>query len=138
MAAASRGRFESWLGTRADDDVLRTLFAVMLTATVSVVALDYQALTETMLERHSAEPGIAPGVTPQAEPLPEPDGDKGRRAPPRQPDEQLKKTMAFDLRSEGRLIATGTITPGTAKTFADEVEKRGGYVKTVVLHSPGG
>ena len=28
--------------------------------------------------------------------------------------------------------------PGTAKAFADEIDKRGGYVKTVVLHSPGG
>ncbi len=35
-------------------------------------------------------------------------------------------------------IATGTIMPGTAKAFADEIDKRGGYVKTVALHSPGG
>jgi hypothetical protein len=28
--------------------------------------------------------------------------------------------------------------PGTAKAFADEVEKRGSYIKTVVLQSPGG
>jgi hypothetical protein len=30
------------------------------------------------------------------------------------------------------------IEPGTAKIFAEEIEKRGSYVKTVVLHSPGG
>ena len=35
-------------------------------------------------------------------------------------------------------MATGTIMPGTAKAFADEIDKRGAYVKTVVLHSPGG
>ncbi len=46
--------------------------------------------------------------------------------------------MTFDLRADGRLIATGTITPGTAAAFAGEIDKRGGYVKTVVLHSPGG
>jgi hypothetical protein len=28
--------------------------------------------------------------------------------------------------------------PGTAKRLADEIDKRGAYVKTVVLHSPGG
>ena len=46
--------------------------------------------------------------------------------------------MTFDLQADGRLMATGTIMPGTAKAFAAEVDKRGGYVKTVVLHSPGG
>ena len=46
--------------------------------------------------------------------------------------------MTFELVGDGRLIATGTIVPGTADAFAAEVEKRGGYVKTVVLHSPGG
>jgi hypothetical protein len=46
--------------------------------------------------------------------------------------------MSFDLRADGRLLATGTIRPGTAKVFAAEIEKRGSYVKTVVLHSPGG
>src|SRR3954452_6892588 len=46
--------------------------------------------------------------------------------------------MSFDLRADGRLMATGTIRPGTAKVFAAELEKRGNYVKTVLLHSPGG
>ena len=46
--------------------------------------------------------------------------------------------MSFDLQSGGRLVATGTIVPGSAKAFAAEVDKRGDYVKTVVLHSPGG
>jgi hypothetical protein len=46
--------------------------------------------------------------------------------------------MSFDLRAAGRLMATGTIRPGTAKVFAAEIEKHGNYVKTVVLHSPGG
>jgi len=46
--------------------------------------------------------------------------------------------MTFDLTGDGRLMATGTIWPGTAETFAAEVAKRGSYVKTVVLQSPGG
>ena len=51
---------------------------------------------------------------------------------------RLASAMSFDLLGDGRLIATGTIRPGTAKIFAAEIEKRGSYVKSVVLHSPGG
>ena len=46
--------------------------------------------------------------------------------------------MTFDLQGDGRLLAVGTIVPGTGQAFAAELKKRGGYVKTVVLHSPGG
>ena len=138
MAVLSRDRLDHGLGARADDDVLRALFGIMLTATVSVLALDYQTLTNAAVEQHTALPVPAPGVTPSAEPLPQPEGDKGRPAPLRQPDARLQSVMSFDLQADGRLLATGTIMPGTAKTFADEVGKRGGYVKTVVLHSPGG
>ena len=35
-------------------------------------------------------------------------------------------------------MATGTITPGISEAFAAEVAKRGDYIKTVVLNSPGG
>ena len=58
--------------------------------------------------------------------------------PLRRPDGALADKMKFELVGEGRLHATGTIQPGTAKIFAAEIEKRGGYIKTVVLHSPGG
>jgi hypothetical protein len=46
--------------------------------------------------------------------------------------------MTFELVGGGRLLATGTITPGTSKAFASEIERRGDYIKTVVLDSPGG
>ena len=46
--------------------------------------------------------------------------------------------MTFDLLGDGKLMATGMITPGTGETFKAEVEKRGGYIKTVVLNSTGG
>ena len=61
-----------------------------------------------------------------------------KRGVPQRGDERLRAAMAFDLVGDGRLIAVGTIRPGTAKAFAAEIAKRGGYVKTVVLHSPGG
>jgi hypothetical protein len=63
------------------------------------------------------------------------DGDEG---PPRKADGALKERMTFDLAENGRLIVKGRIDPGTAESFAAEVKKRGSYIKTVVLSSPGG
>jgi hypothetical protein len=129
-------RLTAWLHGRPDDDVLQLLFGVMLTATVAVVAFDYTQLSEAKL----AEDTTAPAITgPSAQPLPPArrDGEE-KRAAPASADEKLKSAMSFDLQGDGRLVATGTIEPGTAEAFAAEVGKRGGYVKTVVLHSPGG
>jgi hypothetical protein len=67
-----------------------------------------------------------------------PNNKQGSRAPLWQPDPRLQKAMSFDLQGDGRLVAAGTIMPGAAKAFADEVDKRGSYVKTIVLDSPGG
>src|SRR5260221_14791199 len=66
-----------------------------------------------------------------------PGGDK-RLMPLPQPDGAMAKPMTFELVSGGKLMATGTITPGISQSFAAEVGKRGDYVKTVVLSSPGG
>jgi hypothetical protein len=64
-------------------------------------------------------------------------GDK-RLVPLPQPDGATAQPMTFELVSGGKLMATGTITPGISQSFAAEVGKRGDYVKTVVLNSPGG
>jgi hypothetical protein len=53
-------------------------------------------------------------------------------------DAALQKPMTLELVSDGRLEAFGAITPGTAERFAQEIARRGDYVKTVVLNSPGG
>ena len=66
-----------------------------------------------------------------------PGGDK-RLVPLPQPDGAMAKPMTFELVSGGKLMATGTITPGMSEAFAAEVGKRGDYIKTVVLNSPGG
>jgi hypothetical protein len=66
-----------------------------------------------------------------------PGGDK-RLAPLPQPDGAMAKPMTFELVGAGKLMATGTITPGISEAFAAEVGKRGDYIKTVVLNSPGG
>jgi hypothetical protein len=66
-----------------------------------------------------------------------PGGDK-RLMPLPQPDGAMAGPMTFELVSGGKLMATGTITPGISQAFAAEVGKRGDYVKAVVLNSPGG
>jgi hypothetical protein len=65
-------------------------------------------------------------------------GSDKRLMPLPQPDGVLAKPMTFELVGGGRLMATGTITPGISEAFAAEVDKRSDYIKTVVLNSPGG
>ena len=104
-----------WLAAPADDLVLRALFGAMLAATAAVLYVDYHDFSAAQEARARAAPASEPSPT----------ADKGAK-------------MTFDLTGGGRLMATGAIVPGTAQAFAAEIEKRGGYVKTVVLHSPGG
>ena len=66
-----------------------------------------------------------------------PGGDE-RLMPLPQPDGALARPMTFELVSGGKLMATGTIAPGISEAFATEIGKRGDYIKTVVLNSPGG
>ncbi len=61
-----------------------------------------------------------------------------RNAPAPRPAPTCAGRCEIELVADGRLEATGTITPGTADRFATEIGKRGAYVKTVVLNSPGG
>src|SRR5260370_39700883 len=48
------------------------------------------------------------------------------------------RAMTFEVVRGGELKANETITTGSSQSFAAEVCKRGDYVKTVVLNSPGG
>jgi hypothetical protein len=145
VPTALRERAERWLNDRPDDIVLQWLFRVMLTVTVAVLVLDFVDLNGRVAEQAAASPGSAPAIVPEDAPIKtlirtgpsRRDADE-RRAPLRRLDAKLAAAMTFDLASDGRLLATGTIRPGTAKAFAAEIEKRGSYVKTVVLHSPGG
>jgi hypothetical protein len=129
-----RARFNAWLSDRPDDSILRKLFAVMVAGTVTVLALDYLELSGLREQVAANIPDISIDAIPAALPG---DGEP-MIGPLRRPDGPLAAKMTFELVGEGRLRATGTIYPGSAKTFAEEVEKRGGYIKTIVLHSPGG
>src|SRR3979411_1361449 len=65
-------------------------------------------------------------------------GGDQRHVPLPQPDGAMAKPMTFELVSGGKLMATGTITPGISEAFAAEVSRHGDYIKPVVLNSPGG
>jgi hypothetical protein len=138
-----RQRVRAWLPGNPDETALRWIFRCILTGTIAVLAADLVNANGWMADPEQAaapadllleeSPGVAPSIL---APL-LPGGDK-RLLPLRQPDGRLAQSMTFELVGGGRLLATGTITPGTSNAFASEIEHRGDYVKTVVLDSPGG
>jgi hypothetical protein len=141
--AGLRARTKDWLHHRLDDAVLRWLLRGMIAITAMVLVLDY---TQRQAQVQEQTASLPPVTVPEAEPdisrtaITELLPSVRREHKPLLPrgDDRLKSAMSFDLLGDGRLIANGTIRPGTAKVFAAEIEKRGGYVKSVVLHSPGG
>src|SRR3954463_7355567 len=139
-------RFHHWLADNPDEAMLRWIFRSVVTATIAVLAVDlasqsgwirYPDAVAAPAEFKQAIPESAPGALPSILSPLLPGGDR-RTTPLPQPDGALAKPMAFELTGSGRLMATGTITPGIFESFAAEVGKRGDYIKTVVLHSPGG
>jgi hypothetical protein len=138
-------RFHAWLSGNASDQILRWVFRSVVVVTIAVLAVDLATtngwisnpdpLTPAETWPASPESGLRnlpsilapllPGVDKRLVPLPQPQG-------------AMAKPMTFELVGGGRLMASGTITPGISEAFADEVGKRGDYIKTVVLNSPGG
>jgi hypothetical protein len=87
-------------------------------------------------------PGANP-VLPAAPQINSPDGDSEsdnvRRAPPVVTDPgQLGQAMTMELVAGGVFRLTGTIDVGSAARFAEMVEGKTEYIKTVQLDSPGG
>jgi hypothetical protein len=138
-------RLHGWLSDNPDERILRWIFRSIVAVTIAALAADLATSqgwisapdpTSTSMETRQVSPGLDL-------PLPSvlapwlPGGDK-RLAPLPQPDGAMAKPMTFELVGGGRLVATGTITPGISEAFAAEIGKRGDYIKTVVLNSPGG
>jgi hypothetical protein len=129
--AGIRGRLEAWLNDRPDDSVLQWLFRAMLAVTVAVLVLDYAELNARGEPQAWTAPAVAPSAAPDLPDVtktvaaPVRPGDT-RRVPYRRSDPRLIAAMTFDLVGDGRLLAVGTIQPGTAKTFAAEIEKWAG------------
>lgn len=138
-AAPSRPLWRRILGERPDETVLRVLFHGLVASTVFVLGYD---LVERMQAPPPAAPALLPGEMPDVRPYLPParvtgaPDETGRPANDRLA--ELREPMTIELLAGGRLEATGTIAVGTAAQFAAEIEKRGDYVKTVVLNSPGG
>ena len=138
-----RQRFRIWLLENAEETVLRWIFRSVVAVTIAALAADL-ATGQGWIS--ASDPGSSPmeRVSPGLDlPVPAilapwlPGGDK-RLTPLPQPDGAMAKPMTFELVGSGRLMATGTITPGISEAFAAEVGMRGDYIKTVVLNSPGG
>jgi hypothetical protein len=140
-----RQRFHAWLLDHADEAILRWIFRSIVMVTIAVLAVDLASTQGWIANPDSA---AAPAEIKEGSPalnlpsmLPSilapllPGGDK-RLMP--LPDGTMSKPMTFELVGGGKLMATGTITPGISDAFATEVGKRGDYIKTVVLNSPGG
>src|SRR6202158_4770586 len=142
-----RQRFHAWLADHADEAILRWIFRCIVTVTIAVLAVDLASMqgwianpapAAAPAEIELGSPALnLPGLLPSIRAPLWPGGDK-RRVPLPQPDGAMAQPMTFELVSGGKLMATGTITPGISQSFAAEVGKRGDYVKTVVLNSPGG
>src|SRR5581483_9088925 len=115
----------------------------MLVTAAAVLTADYFKLGDAGSEARAPASEIAapafsePEVSGAPAALPD-DSDKPHTAPVQTGDTTMTARMTFQLVGDGRLLAVGTIEPGVAREFAAEGEKRGSYVKTVVLRSPGG
>ena len=123
-----------------DGAILRVVFYGMLAATVVVVVNDF-------LQREAAEPFQPSQFIDPANPVlpsverPEIDPSNPAFRPNEQvttAPELLAAPLDIALRGNGILALTGTIDPGSAARYAEEVAARGEYVEVVALDSPGG
>lgn len=128
----------SRLAAIEDGTILRLAFYAMLAGAVSVLVLDYFALND---EQAVSETGhVGDPVLPAVD-RPEIDPSSPAFRPHERvvtPHDILSQPLEIVLQAGGLLRLTGTIMPGAAAAFAEEVEQRGSYVETVVLDSPGG
>jgi hypothetical protein len=136
-------RFHGWLSGNPDEQILRWIFRSIVAVTISALAADL-ATSQGWISAPDPGPSSMERGSPGLDlPVPAvlapwlPGGDK-RLAPLPQPEGAMVKPMTFELVGGGKLMATGTITPGISEAFAAEVGKRGDYIKTVALNSPGG
>ncbi|MBJ3786462.1 hypothetical protein JEQ47_17180 [Devosia sp. MSA67] len=115
-----------------DGAILRFAFFALLAGTLGVLYVDYRELS-------AAAPADLT-FTPQPILPPATSDDGGGRPRPvlTTPPELLDEPLSISLGANGVLALTGTIDPGSAQRFAEEIAARGEYVSTVLLDSPGG
>ena len=140
-------RLQTWLSDNPDEAILRWIFRGVVAVTIAVLAIDLAGmngwganadLAAAPAEIKQDSPALdQPGAMPSILAPLLPGGNK-RLMPLPRPDGAMANPMTFELVGGGKLMATGTITPGMSESFAAEVSKHGDYIKTVVLNSPGG
>jgi len=126
--------YRRWLDRFAavdDGNILRVAFFIMLAGTAAVLFVDYRELTSAEVSSPvlPLQPILPPALDePGGQPIPSVTTDP----------ETLRQPLQIELGAGGQLQLTGTIDPGAATRFADEIAARGEYVTTIVLDSPGG
>lgn len=140
----SHARARSWLTRLAaidDGQILRAAFIILLIGTAGMLYIDYDELLSTT-------PDELPGTTDPSLPTVLPSVDRPELDPanpafaPREEitsdPELLRQPMEMELGTGGVLSLTGTIGLGTAARLAEEIDRRGEYIETISLDSPGG
>ncbi|KRR28611.1 hypothetical protein [Bradyrhizobium retamae] len=143
-SATLQQRVQAFLAANPDEAILRWLFRSIVTITIAVLAADLAGMNgwigtaDPAVELRQDTPSLnLPNAVPSIL-APLAPGDNKRLTPRPQADGAMAEPMTFELVGGGKLMAIGTITPGISDAFAAEVAKRGDYIKTVVLNSPGG
>lgn len=127
------GRLARLAGRLEDGAILRVAFFGLLVGTASVLYLDYETLV-------AATPAPEPARPVPILPAYAPGGAGGAGASPDILSDPalLEAPLEIALGAGGRLHLVGSIEPGSAARFAEEIAARGEYVETIVLESPGG
>lgn len=131
-AAVKRRGLLARLADISDGAIIRAAFFLMLAGTLTVLYIDYEELSQA---------DLTSGVLPDQPVLPsfDPATRDTTPGPTVTTDhELLRDPLKIALGTGGILSLTGTIDPGSAERFADEIAARGEYVTSVAFDSPGG
>lgn len=119
------------LAAISDGAIMRAAFFALLAGTIGVLYVDYRELDQNTLPQSTAplQPILPPASDgPDTGAMPEITSDPA----------MLQQPLDIALGPGGELSLSGTIDPGAALRFAEEIAARGEYVAAIVLDSPGG
>lgn len=127
-------RFWRWFD---DAKLMQLVFYALLAGAATILWTDFKELTGNDI----ALPGLEASPVLPAIDRPEIDPSAPQFAPREQVTtghDVLAAPMTMALTPGGIMRLEGTITPGSATRFAEEIEVRGEYIGIVTLNSPGG
>jgi hypothetical protein len=140
--SAARDTLARYLARYDEGEVIRWAFRGLLIGAVAVLLIDLQEMAAVQSEfadlnpASTQEPVLPPAVrTTGGVPLPSATDPRGNLTADQ---DLLRLPIRFELQAGGVLSATGSIDVGARQRFAEEIDARGEYVKTVSLNSPGG